>query len=68
MILIGKFENQKLFYDGETHEYVVEVENLSERFAATYEPVFGPDVIDLAQAEEIADKLLTQLGNTDEVE
>ena len=61
IVLIGQFENQKLSYDSETHEYIVEVESLSERFRATYEPVFGPDVSDLAQAEEIADKLLKLL-------
>jgi hypothetical protein len=68
MILIGEFENQKLLYEEETNEYIVEVENLNERFKALYVPVFGPDVEDLAIAEEIANKLLTQLSKEDKVE
>lgn len=49
--------NQKLLYHEDTNEYEVIFENKSKRFPALYVPVFGPDVDDMNQAEQIAAEL-----------
>ena len=58
----------KIEYSKAAHTYSVSVSygedsdnSLSERFNATYEPVFGMDVSDQEEAYEIAERLAVQL-------
>lgn len=46
--------------------FVVEVTHpdgrvLTDKFPATWEPIYGPDVADVAQGEEMTDRLIKQL-------
>jgi hypothetical protein len=50
-------EGHKLLYWPDTREYEVVVGDKSERFAASHEPTFGPDVEDIQTASDIIDRL-----------
>lgn len=55
----------EISYSGSRHKFRVDVsyeqEKLSEEFAATHVPVYGIDVSDCAQIDEIAEKLAVEL-------
>jgi hypothetical protein len=55
----------KVTYDGKTNEYIVNVSHpkvtKEERFRAIYKPVFGPDAQDVAEFQEIANRLLDEV-------
>ncbi|MNU29070.1 hypothetical protein D3C71_175170 [compost metagenome] len=57
-VLMGEFEQAKLYYVPARHTYRVELGDLFEEFRAGWEPVFGIDVADAQVAEEVLDRLL----------
>jgi hypothetical protein len=61
-VLMGEFDDAKLFYVPVRHRYRVELGEFHEEFPATWEPVFGIDVADMQMAEEALDRLLAAAG------
>lgn len=57
-VLMGEFDEAKLYYVPARHTYRVELGDLFEEFRAGWEPIFGIDVADAQVAEEILDRLL----------
>lgn len=57
-VLMGEFEQAKLYYVPARHAYRVELGDIFEEFRAGWEPVFGIDVADAQVAEEVLDRLL----------
>ncbi len=62
----AEIDGLKYFVGYEHSHYLVRVtaldgRTLSETFAATYNPIFGPDIADTVQADHVIDRLCAEL-------